>query len=110
MPVAPNPEDSSAGPPAARSSLSRRELLKKAGWAVPAIVALPLLPGKARAHGYASPGGRPSFSKSGSKGSHDKSWSFGSSDHDWSKKKKKGKKDDTSKKIAQIIRRWFSRR
>ncbi|HEX6925911.1 MAG TPA: hypothetical protein VF167_10775 [Longimicrobiaceae bacterium] len=67
-----------------RDSLSRRELLRRAGWAVPAIIALPLMPGTAHAHRHASPG-----AKSPSKGSHDRSWSYGSDYRDWNKKKQK---------------------
>ncbi len=80
----PTTEGQNSGKP----SLSRREVLRRAGWVVPAVVALPLVATPAHAGGrrrtkYASPGSKTSYgSKSGSysgsvSGSHDRNWSYG---------------------------------
>lgn len=56
------PDTSAPTPPQEAACVSRRELLKKAGWVVPALVVLPLTPGPlhARGGGFASPGGKSS--------------------------------------------------
>lgn len=83
--------------PPSRDSLSRRELLRRAGWAVPAIIALPLMPGTAHAHRHASPGAR-----SPSSGSHDRSWSGSSDDKNYWNKKKKG-----AKTLTKVLKKLF---
>lgn len=64
-----------------QSTMSRREVLRRAGWAVPAIVALPLVatPAHARKRSkYASPGGKGSYSRSRSRGyGNNKKWKPG---------------------------------
>ncbi len=67
---------------AEQSTMSRREVLRRAGWAVPAIVALPLIATPANASKrskYASPGGKySSYSRSRSPGGKNpKKWKPG---------------------------------
>lgn len=86
----PDPVVPAQAPDVTVPGMSRRELLKKAGWVVPAIAVLPLTPTSAHAtwYGHASPAGRKS---DGHSASSSPSWhtpsSGGSSGHNpgWGK-------------------------
>lgn len=76
-------------------AISRRAMLRKAGWVVPALVAIPLVPGNAEAKGWGkhphASGGptHPSYGHSYSGGHGSYSGGHGSTSwgHDWDKKK-----------------------
>ena len=72
-------------------------MLKKAGWVVPAVIALPLVPGTGHAHNYAS---GPKYSGGHSSGGH-----YDSSDWDDIQKYKKYKLD----MLRKLLKKWFGR-